>query len=91
MKKEEFVSLYDFLGKAAGQQLGKEVYRAAQLSSQPTITKHVSNPTYTGKIVMYKPEFLRKYFNGLLNTITEPIKTTVTEPIKTTNNESLPF
>jgi hypothetical protein len=82
MKQEEFVSLYDFLGRAAGPQLGKEVYRAAQLSSQPTIIKQVSNPTYTGKIVMYKPEFLRKYFNGLPTTI---------EPTKTTNDESLPF
>ena len=83
MKQEEFVSLYDFLGRAAGQQLGKEVYRAAQLSSQPTIIKHVSNPTYTGKIVMYNPEFLRKYFNGL--------PTTAAEPTKTNNDESLPF
>ena len=79
MKQEEFVSLYDFLGRAAGQQLGKEVYRAAQLSSQSTIIKQVSNPKYTGKIVMYKPEFLRKYFNGLTTTITEPTKTTTTD------------
>ena len=57
MKQEEFVSLYDFLGKAAGSKLGKEVYRAAQLASQPTVIKHVDNPAYTGKIVMYKPEF----------------------------------
>ena len=82
MKQEEFVSLYDFLGRAAGSQLGKEVYRAAQLSSQPTIIKQVSNPKYTGKIVMYQPEFLRKYFNGLTTTITESTKTTTTdEPI----------
>jgi len=82
MKQEEFVSLYDFLGKAAGSKLGKEVYRAAQLASQPTVIKHVDNPAYTGKIVMYKPEFLRKYFNGLTTTITESTKTTTTdEPI----------
>jgi len=81
MKQEEFISLYDFLGKAAGSKLGKEVYRAAQLASQPTVIKHVDNPAYTGKIVMYKPEFLRKYFNGLLTT-NELTKTTTTdEPI----------
>jgi hypothetical protein len=81
MKQEEFVSLYDFLGKPAGSQLGKEVWHAAQFGSEPTTIKQVSNPKYTGKIVMYKPEFLRKYFNGLLTT-NELTKTTTTdEPI----------
>ena len=76
MKQEEFISLFDFLGKPAGSQLGKEVWNAAQSVSEPTSIKHVSNPKYTGKIVMYKPEFLKKYFNGL---------------IKTTTNEQYPF
>jgi hypothetical protein len=84
MKQEEFVSLYDFLGRPAGPELGREVYHAAQLSSQSTTIKQVSNPKYTGKVVMYKPEFLRKYFNGLTTTITEPTKTTTT-------NESIGF
>jgi hypothetical protein len=85
MKQEEFVSLYDFLGKPAGSQLGKEVWHAAQFSSEPTTIKQVSNPKYTGKIVMYRPEFLRKYFNGLTKAVTNY------ELTKNTDYESLPF
>jgi hypothetical protein len=67
MKQEEFVSLYDFLGRPAGSQLGKDVWEAAKSCNQPTAIKEVANPKYTGKIVMYQPEFLKNYFNGTKN------------------------
>jgi len=83
MKQEEFVSLYDFLGKAAGPQLGKDVWLAAKSSLQPTLIKEVANPKYTGKIVMYRPEFLKKYFDNLaFNKLTKNI---------TNESEKLPF
>ena len=31
MKNENFISLFDFLGKAAGAQLGKEVFEEANI------------------------------------------------------------
>ena len=60
---EEMLSLYDYLGKAAGQELGKDVFVAAAAKKVNTITKQVSNPVYKGKIVMYPKSFLNEYFN----------------------------
>lgn len=61
-KEYEFISLFDFLGKAAGPELGKEVNRVAKLSSQPIAIKQVSNPKYKGSILMYTNDFLVEYF-----------------------------
>lgn len=60
---EEMLSLYDYLHKAAGPQLGKEVYIAAVTNNIPTAIKTVSNPVYSGKIQMYPKSFLDNYFN----------------------------
>ena len=60
---EEMLSLYDYLGKAAGPELGKEVFVAAVAKKVNTVTKQVSNPVYKGKIVMYPKSFLNEYFN----------------------------
>lgn len=59
---EEMLSLYDYLGKAAGPELGKEVFVAAAAKKVNTVTKQVSNPVYKGKIVMYPKSFLNEYF-----------------------------
>jgi hypothetical protein len=60
---EEMLSLYDYLCRAAGPQLGKEVYKAAIANNIPMTIKTVSNPVYSGKIQMYPKSFLDKYFN----------------------------
>jgi hypothetical protein len=60
---EEMLSLYDYLGRAAGPELGKDVFVAAAAKKVNTITKQVSNPVYKGKIVMYPKSFLNEYFN----------------------------
>ena len=60
---EEMLSFYDYLGKAAGQELGKDVFVAANAKKIVTTIKQVSNPVYKGKIVMYPKSFLNEYFN----------------------------
>ena len=63
-KQDVFVSLFDFLGKPAGTELGKAVYMSAKNQRQVTKMREVSNKKYTGKVVLYKPEFLEEYFYG---------------------------
>ena len=61
----EMLSLYDYLGRAAGQELGKEVATAAA-KHKPKIkfqTKYIKNPYYEGEVMMYPKWFLEKYFN----------------------------
>ena len=62
MENENFMSLYDFLGHAAGTELGKEVAVEAKKQGQKFIMKEVKNKAYTGKVMMYDIDFLTKYF-----------------------------
>ena len=57
------LSLYDYLGKAAGRELGKDVFATATAKKIITTIKQVSNPIYSGKIVMYPKSFLNEYFS----------------------------
>jgi hypothetical protein len=60
--KPYMMSLFEYLGYAAGSELGKEV-AATAVALKETITEHhVSNPKYTGKIKLYRREFLDEYF-----------------------------
>jgi len=58
----QMLSLYDYLGRAAGPKLGKQVAGAAEKSKQPYKIKHVFTSTYKGEIMMYPKEFLDNYF-----------------------------
>ena len=60
--EENFLSLYDFLKKAAGSSLGKEVQKVATLNNVPIQIKEVQTKTYEGKINMYPKWFLEQYF-----------------------------
>jgi len=62
MEEKKFISLFDFLGKSAGKDLGKEVYAKAKELKKPTQQKDVSNKTYSGKVTMYEHDFLVEYF-----------------------------
>ena len=62
-KTDRYLSLYDYLGKAAGPQLGKEVFSKSKLSGIKVKTREVSNPKYTGTIILYPESFLNIYFN----------------------------
>lgn len=56
------LSLYDYLGKAAGKELGAAVNNFAKENKIPVAIKEVSNPKYKGKIMMYPKSFLEVYF-----------------------------
>ena len=58
----DMLSLYDYLGNAAGEKLGKEVWEAASQASIKTEMREISNPKYTGKVVLYPKNFLEFYF-----------------------------
>jgi hypothetical protein len=67
MENNEMKSLYDYLGHAAGPELGKQVASVASLLKVGCKTKQVKNKKYTGKIMMYPVFFLKDYFNGKFN------------------------
>ena len=58
-----YVSLYDYLGKAAGKTLGGEVLKKAQERNIKRSTKHVSQGGYEGLVMTYPKQFLDWYFN----------------------------
>ena len=57
------MSLFDFLGKPAGGELGLKVYEEAKRLKVPMEQREVSTKNYTGKVVIYPGEFLKEYFN----------------------------
>ena len=58
----EYLSLYDYLRKPAGEQLGKEVAVMAIQNKILIQTREVSNPKYTGTVNLYPKDFLDFYF-----------------------------
>ena len=56
------LSLYDYLGKAAGEKLGQEVWHVAAQANVPTQLREISNPKYEGKVTLYPKDFLDFYF-----------------------------
>ena len=71
-KKRELImqmmSLYDYLGHAAGPELGRQVAYAAAKAGIKSEMKEVSNPKYKGNVMLYPKGFLDLYFK---NNITE--------------------
>ena len=63
----EMISLYDYLGRAAGPELGKQVATAAAKAGVKHEIREVSNIKYTGPIMLYPRSFLDLYFKGGLN------------------------
>jgi len=58
----EYLSLYDFLGKAAGEDLGKEVASEARKQGIEIKIREISNPKFTGNVLLYPKDFLEFYF-----------------------------
>jgi hypothetical protein len=56
------LSLYDYLGRAAGKSLGGEVFRTAMALRETVEERPISNPAYTGNVHLYRREFLDEYF-----------------------------
>ena len=59
------MSLYDYLGHAAGPELGQRVAAAAAQNKIKFETRHVSTKNYTGDIMLYPKTFLDQFFGGV--------------------------
>jgi hypothetical protein len=62
-KKPYMMSLYDYLGRAAGKELGAEVCATATRLQETIEERPISNPKYTGNVHLYRREFLDEYFS----------------------------
>jgi len=78
--ENQLLSLYDYLGKAAGAELGKKVNNAAVSSRIPVTKREVKNSKYTGSVFTYPKDFLDAFF-----TPQHP------DDVPTTINDDLPF
>ena len=63
----KMVSLFDYLGHAAGPEIGQKVATAAAAAGVKGETRQVSNPAYRGPVMLYPKAFLDLYFKGGLN------------------------
>ena len=71
--EEQYQSLFDYLKRPAGPDLGKVVAEnAKQLKVKPK-SKDVSNSKYTGKVLMYPKSFLDGYFNTPLTNFNDDL------------------
>ena len=61
------ISLYDYLGHAAGSELGQKVAAAAKKSGVKGEMREMSNPKYTGPVMLWPRAFLDLYCKGGLN------------------------
>ena len=60
----EFISLYDYLGKAAGNELGKQVADYALACLVPHDVRHIITASYKGPVMLYPKSFLELYFKA---------------------------
>lgn len=58
----EMLSLYDYLGRAAGDALGWAVAKHAHNLGAEINQRHISNPRYTGVVNLYTEELLDSFF-----------------------------
>ena len=61
------ISLYDYLGRAAGPELGKRVASAAAAKKITFGSRQIENKTYTGEVLLYPKSFLDEFFGGGLS------------------------
>ncbi len=58
------MSLYDYLGRAAGPELGQQVAQAAARKKIKFSTRYVEQGGYKGDVMLYPKSFLDEYFGG---------------------------
>jgi len=76
------LSLHDYLGRAAGKALGAAVYEVAKMAKEPVISRILDETYYQGKVMVYRPTFLKAIFN-------EPIlKRIISEDVKQFNKNN---
>lgn len=61
------LSLYDYLGRAAGPKLGAQVAIVAKRKNVKVGLREVSNKVYTGTVNLYDRAFLDEYFTAREN------------------------
>ena len=61
---DNMMSLFDYLHRAAGDQLGLEVAKAAAVERIQVTTRYVETKTYKGNVNLYPKSFLDSYFNN---------------------------
>lgn len=72
MEERGLISLYDYLGYAAGSELGKQVATAATKAKEKIGRREISNTRYKGEVLLYRREFLQEYFTVKQKTEVEP-------------------
>jgi len=60
----KMMSLYDYLGRAAGPALGEQVAKKATGMGVKMETRYVKNPVYEGNVMLYPEKFLNEYFEN---------------------------
>ena len=84
----KFSSLFDYLKRPAGKELGLRVKQLADEIGVEVRTREISNPKYTGKVALYPTLFLIYYFSkidpasNLQNMLVDAIKDEWVDPIK---------
>ena len=63
-KNMRMMSLYDYLGRAAGPELGQQVTQAAARKKVKFQTRYVEQGGYKGDVMLYPKSFLDEYFGG---------------------------
>jgi ABC-type proline/glycine betaine transport system substrate-binding protein len=89
----EMLSLYDYLGHAAGKKLGEQVAAYAKLRKAKFGTKSVSNPAYQGHVMIYTKRFLDECFNAkkVFTPVQEDLTEINTQLAKDIFNSEFPF
>lgn len=60
----ELMSLYDYLGRAAGSKLGAKVGGVAKATGARVGVREVHNKAYSGPVNLYEKSFLDLFFNA---------------------------
>jgi hypothetical protein len=60
----KYISLFDYLGRPAGEELGGRVNERAREFGVTTLKRFVRNKNYTGKVNLYPEAFLEYYFTN---------------------------
>ena len=56
------ISLFDYLGKPAGAELGVKVFKYSLIREVKSGFRFVVTPSYRGSIALYPKEFLDEFF-----------------------------
>jgi hypothetical protein len=56
------ISLFDYLGKAAGKELGGKVRQYALIRGIASESRTIQNSSYQGRVALYTKEFLDEFF-----------------------------